>query len=209
MAQSASKSCDICMSGPGRNYCEQCDQWMCENYKIAKRHRKVPARCKEAIRDITDEGNQLKQWIDKKVQALVSSLQDNEAESLRALRSINIVFQNDMEILLKCQHAFTDSQKITDVTYLLTKLKHIESELDVVDEKQSLVMPTVKYNKKNVSERDMIDLFGDPSFQEISYCIEKVLQKKTRYVHETEWYGIFTINIEQHMTIEEMSSPVV
>ncbi|XP_076071977.1 uncharacterized protein LOC143043663 isoform X1 [Mytilus galloprovincialis] len=33
MAQSALKSCNICMSGPGHNYCEQCHQWMCENCK--------------------------------------------------------------------------------------------------------------------------------------------------------------------------------
>ncbi|CAC5378289.1 unnamed protein product [Mytilus coruscus] len=35
MAQAASKTCDICVSGPGYNYCEQCDQLFCDGCKIS------------------------------------------------------------------------------------------------------------------------------------------------------------------------------
>ncbi|XP_071127629.1 E3 ubiquitin-protein ligase TRIM71-like [Mytilus edulis] len=35
MAQAASKTCDICVSGPGHNYCEQCDQLFCDGCKIS------------------------------------------------------------------------------------------------------------------------------------------------------------------------------
>ncbi|CAC5412073.1 unnamed protein product [Mytilus coruscus] len=172
MAQSASKSCDICMSGPGRSYCEQCDQWMCENCKTlhlrskicrnhtflsgsninpqektfckehdenfifycidcdmpickicsVKKHKKhemseinestqelqaevkrlidskinsvktnldkieqstgnYQRDIKEAIRVITEDGKQIKQWIDKKVQALIRSLEKKRLQT--------------------------------------------------------------------------------------------------------------------------------
>ncbi|CAC5403525.1 unnamed protein product [Mytilus coruscus] len=271
MAQSASKSCDICMSGPGRNYCEQCDQWMCDNCKtlhlrskmcknhtflsglninpedkllckehdenfifycidcdipickmcIVKKHKKhdtseinestqelqsevkkmidskiksvqtnldkieegtgrYQSDVKEAICMITEEGKQMKLWIDRKIEALIISLEEKETASIQALQSIRTEFQNDMEMLKKCQNAFADSQKITDSTKLLKRLKHIKSELDVAGGKQSPVMPTVKYNKKNVSELEIINLFGDISFQEIVYSVEQTPKKEIR-----------------------------
>ncbi|XP_076072154.1 transcription intermediary factor 1-beta-like [Mytilus galloprovincialis] len=35
MAQAASKTCEICVSGPGHNYCEQCEQLFCDGCKIS------------------------------------------------------------------------------------------------------------------------------------------------------------------------------
>ncbi|XP_063416411.1 E3 ubiquitin-protein ligase TRIM71-like [Mytilus trossulus] len=35
MAQAASKTCEICVSSPGHNYCEQCDQLFCDGCKIS------------------------------------------------------------------------------------------------------------------------------------------------------------------------------
>ncbi|XP_071124338.1 E3 ubiquitin-protein ligase TRIM71-like [Mytilus edulis] len=35
MAQVASKTCKICVSNPGHNYCEQCDQLFCDGCKIS------------------------------------------------------------------------------------------------------------------------------------------------------------------------------
>ncbi|VDI37576.1 Hypothetical predicted protein [Mytilus galloprovincialis] len=35
MAQAASKTCEICVSGPGHNYCEQCDQRFCDGCKTS------------------------------------------------------------------------------------------------------------------------------------------------------------------------------
>ncbi|CAC5394771.1 unnamed protein product [Mytilus coruscus] len=256
MTQSASKSCDICMSGPGRNYCEQCDQWMCENCKTlhlrskisrnhtffsgsninpeeqpfckehgenfifycidcnmpickicsVKKHKKhdmseinestqelqaevkrvidskiksvktnldkieqgtgkYQSDIKEAIRVIEEDGKQMKQWIDKKVQALIISLEQKETANLKVFQKIKTGFQNDLGKFVKCQTAFTESQKVADATNLLTQLKNIKSELDVADEKQPPVMPTIKYNKKNVSEREIFNLFGDIKFQ--------------------------------------------
>ncbi|CAG2252115.1 unnamed protein product [Mytilus edulis] len=195
MAQSASKSCDICMSGLGRNICDQCDQWMCENCKTlhlrskisrnhtflsgsninpedkpfckehdenfifycidchkckmcgVKKHKKhdkseinestqeLQAEVKkvmdskmksvttsldkiaqgmdkyhsdiiEAIRTITEDGNQMKQWIDTKVQALIASLKEKETAKLKALESIKTGFQNELGKLTKYKTAF-------------------------------------------------------------------------------------------------------
>ncbi|XP_052075947.1 E3 ubiquitin-protein ligase TRIM33-like [Mytilus californianus] len=35
MAQAASKTCEICVSSPGHNYCEECDQLFCDGCKIS------------------------------------------------------------------------------------------------------------------------------------------------------------------------------
>ncbi|VDI44655.1 Hypothetical predicted protein [Mytilus galloprovincialis] len=123
---------------------------------------------KEAVRVITEVGNQIKQWIDKKVQALVTLLEEKETANLKALQPIITGFQNDFEQFRYCQTAFTESPKFADVTKLLTKLKHIKSEVDGTCENQSPVMPTIKYIKRNVSEREIINLFGDVSFKEQS-----------------------------------------
>ncbi|XP_076072152.1 tripartite motif-containing protein 46-like isoform X1 [Mytilus galloprovincialis] len=40
-AQSASKTCDICVSAPGRNYCEQCNQLFCDGCKISHLRAKI------------------------------------------------------------------------------------------------------------------------------------------------------------------------
>ncbi|CAC5403520.1 unnamed protein product [Mytilus coruscus] len=256
MAQSASKSCEICMSGPGRNYCDQCDQWMCENCKTLhlrskisrnhtfrsqsninleeklfckehdenlifycvdcdmpvckiysvkthKRHDmsdinestqelqaevkkvidskiksiktnldkieqgtgKYQSDIKEAIRVITEEGKHMKQLIDKKVQALITSLKEKETANLKDFQSIRTWFRNDLKKFQKCETAFTESQKVVDARKLLTHLKNIKSDFDVEGENQLLVMPTMKYIKKNVSEREIFNLFGDISFE--------------------------------------------
>ncbi|XP_071127517.1 uncharacterized protein [Mytilus edulis] len=206
MAQSASKSCDICMSGQGRNLCEQCDQLMCENCKtlhlrskISRNHTfinthklqvevkkfmdlridcvktnldyieqgtvKYQSDIHEAISAITEEGNQMKQWIDQKVQALITSLEEKGTANLKALQLERTDFQNDLEKLQKCQTAFMETQRLANVSKLLTQLKHVKSELGIAVEKQLPVMSTVKYYKKDVSEKEISILFGELSFR--------------------------------------------
>ncbi|VDI40867.1 Hypothetical predicted protein [Mytilus galloprovincialis] len=41
MAQVACKSCDICDGGPGRHFCQQCDQLFCENCKTSHLRTKI------------------------------------------------------------------------------------------------------------------------------------------------------------------------
>ncbi|XP_076072131.1 transcription intermediary factor 1-beta-like [Mytilus galloprovincialis] len=40
-AQAAFKTCEICVSGPGHNYCEQCDQLFCDGCKISHLRAKI------------------------------------------------------------------------------------------------------------------------------------------------------------------------
>ncbi|XP_063413882.1 E3 ubiquitin-protein ligase TRIM9-like [Mytilus trossulus] len=41
MAQAASKSCEICVSGPGRHFCQQCDQLFCDGCKTSHLRTKI------------------------------------------------------------------------------------------------------------------------------------------------------------------------
>lgn len=256
MAQFASNACDICMSGPGHNYCEQCNQWLCdyckmlhlrskisrshtflngtyinqENNMFCKEHgenficyctdcdlpickmcivrkhqkhdlseinewtrglqselkqimaskmrsvkanletiekgaRRYQSDVKVVIRTITEDANQMKLWIDKKVQALVSSIEKKKDVSLRAVQSVESGFRNDMRELKKSQSVFNDITTITDVIKLLEQLQNIKSELNNAYERHLPVMPNLKYYTRNASERDIIKLFGEISSQ--------------------------------------------
>ncbi|XP_063416439.1 transcription intermediary factor 1-alpha-like [Mytilus trossulus] len=288
MAQSASKSCDICMSGPGHNYCEQCEQWMCENCKTlhlrskisrnhtflngshinpeenpfckehdenfifycvdcdmpickicsVKKHKKhdmseinestqalqtevkkvietkirsfktnlekieqgtgkFQSDMKEVIRVITEDGKQMKQWIDQKVQALITSLEEKETANLKVLQTIKTEFQNDLGKFEKCQTAFNECQKVANASKLLTQLKNIKSELDVKSEKQLPVMPTMKYNKKNVSEREMFNLFGDIFFKDMVNSVNQTPNKDTREKPKKTLCGYYCIDCSE------------
>lgn len=134
--------------------------------KIERDTGRYQSHVKEAIRTITEEGIQMKDLIDKKVQALINSLEEKETASLHALQSIKSEFQSEMEILRNCQNPFTDIQKMCDATKFFKHLKHVKSQKNVVYEKQSYTMPTIKYNKKrNASDKEIFNLFGDISFQ--------------------------------------------
>ncbi|XP_063406059.1 E3 ubiquitin-protein ligase TRIM71-like [Mytilus trossulus] len=41
MAQAASKTCEICMSGPGSHYCIDCEEYYCENCKFVHNRQKL------------------------------------------------------------------------------------------------------------------------------------------------------------------------
>lgn len=41
MAQSASKSCEICVSAPGSHYCLECEQYYCQNCKTLHQRQKI------------------------------------------------------------------------------------------------------------------------------------------------------------------------
>ncbi|VDI05703.1 Hypothetical predicted protein [Mytilus galloprovincialis] len=116
---------------------------------------------KEAIRGIAEDGKQVKQWIDKKVEALITSLEEKETANPEVFQSITTAFQNDLGKFVKCQTALNECQKVANASKLLTHLKHIKAELDVESEKQLPLMPKIKYNKKKVPERELLNVFGD------------------------------------------------
>ncbi|XP_063414849.1 putative uncharacterized protein DDB_G0294196 [Mytilus trossulus] len=260
MAQFAFKSCDICMSGPGKSCCKQCNQWLCDYCKtlhlrskisrnhtffsgesinpddnlscreheenfifycidceipickmcIVNKHKKhdtseinesiqgLQAEVKqvteskitsaktnlnkikqstdkyhsdiiEALRAITEDGNEIKQEVDQQILALKESLEKVEAENIQALEPIRNELQNDIEKLEKCQNDLAESQKITDIAELLKSLKQIKSDIDDTKQKEPPIMPTVKYAKKDRPEKKILKYFGEISVKEIKY----------------------------------------
>ncbi|CAC5378306.1 unnamed protein product [Mytilus coruscus] len=205
MAQVAISTCDICVGGPGDNYCEQCQQLFCDGCKIShlrtlmsKNHTfksgpnnkpDVKQNCKEpdenfiyycmeydtpvckicaiknhkthelskikestkaitsavknnietkirnlhsniakidqgtqkyqtdvkkAIQAIQEEGRQLKEIIEKKVEALIRSIKANEAKNLQTLQFIVNEFQIALDKAKEQQKMYVDTQRIKD-----------------------------------------------------------------------------------------------
>ncbi|CAC5355464.1 TRIM9_67 [Mytilus coruscus] len=214
MAQAASKTCEICVSGPGHNYCEQCDQLFCDGCKIShlrtkmtKNHTflsgpninpEVKLHCKEhdenfiyycmecgtpvckicaiknhkrhdlseikesleginaevktdietkigklqskvaevdqgthtyqtdvkqVIQAIREEGRQLKEMIDKKVEGLIETIKEKDAKNAQTLQYIGNELKTALNKAKEQQKLYQDTQGIKDTTKLLQKAK--------------------------------------------------------------------------------------
>ncbi|CAC5420488.1 unnamed protein product [Mytilus coruscus] len=255
MAQAASKTCEICVSSPGHNYCEQCDQLFCDGCKIShlrtkmtknhtflsgpntnpqvkqfckehdenfiyycmecnmpickicviKKHKshdfaeikestdgikdevkkvigmqmrnlqskiadidqgsnKYQADVNQVIHAIREEGRHLKELIDMNVESLVKKVKEKETKNLETVQSIKNEIKAALNKANEQQKIYQDTQGIKDTTKLIQKLKQINSQIGLIDEKPILVMPFVKYTGKKVSRSEIEKLFGALTF---------------------------------------------
>lgn len=114
----------------------------------------------EVILDIREEGIQIKQLIDKKIEGLIKSVKEKETKNLQSLQAICNELKHDLDKALEQQKFFQDTQVIKDTDELLQKVKQIRSQINALEERQIPVMPSVKYAKKTVSYSKIEKLFG-------------------------------------------------
>ncbi|CAC5358557.1 unnamed protein product [Mytilus coruscus] len=277
MAQAASKTYEICVSGPGHNYCEQCDQLFCDGCKIShlrtkmtKNHTflsgpninpEVKLYCKEhdenfiyycmecgtlvckicaiknhkrhdlseikesleginaevkteietkigklqskvaevdqrthtyqtdakqVIQAIREEGRQLKEMIDKKVEGLIETIKEKDAKNAQTLQYIGNELKTALNKAKEQQKLYQDTQGIKDTTKLLQKLKQIKSQIDQIEEIQVPIMPSVKYAKQNVAESEIEKLFGELTFGETVKREENPKPQKNVFIIDTK-----------------------
>ncbi|VDI68559.1 Hypothetical predicted protein, partial [Mytilus galloprovincialis] len=281
MAQAASKTCEICVSSPGHNYCKQCDQMCCDGCKILHLrtkmnkkhiflsgqtiHLEVEQYCKEhdenfiyycmecntpickicvikkhkthnfaeikestegikaevkkvidmkmrnlqskiadidqesnqyqadvngVVHAIREEGRHLKELIDKKVESLVKSLKEKEAQNLQTLQSIDNEIKTALDKAKEQQKIYHDTQGIKDTTKLFQELKQIQSQIDKREEILIPILPSVRYVRQKVVESEIEKLFGELTFGETVKKEENLKpQENVRFV--------FMINIQQ------------
>ncbi|XP_063416419.1 uncharacterized protein LOC134698059 [Mytilus trossulus] len=164
MAQAASKTCEICVSGPGHNYCEQCDQLFCDG---------------SSCPDYKRRG----QTIDKEVEGLINTLQKKDTKNVQTLQSIGNELKTTLDKAKEQQKFYQDTLGIKDTTKLLQKLKQIKSQIDQIQEIQIPIMPSVEYVRQKVAESEIGKLFGELTFGETVKKEENMKpQKNVRFV---------------------------
>lgn len=137
------------------------------NLNISKMEKKTEVyrdEIKAVIKTITEEGNYLKELIDKKVEALIKSVQDGEQKEIQNLSAYTESYR---EVLDKC---ITWQKEIGEVetkaySLLLQKLKKIKTDVDLIELKQVLDKPSMSYSKKELCGTDIDTLFGKLSLR--------------------------------------------
>ncbi|XP_052076385.1 E3 ubiquitin-protein ligase TRIM9-like [Mytilus californianus] len=298
MAQAASKTCEICVSGPGHNYCEQCDQVFCDGCKISHLRTKISKKhtflsgpninpevkqyCKEhdenfiyycmecntpickicvikkhkshdfaeikesterikdevkkvidtkmrnlqskiadidqgsnqyqadvngAIHSIREEGRHLKELIDKKVESLVKSVKEKQTKNLQTSQSSANEIKTALNKAKEQLKIYHDTQGIKDTTKLLQKLKQIKSQIDLIEEIQVPIMPSVKYARKKVAECEIQKLFGELTIGETVKREENPkTQKNARVTTTAKQYRYRCVICETEIISEEAPS---
>ncbi|XP_063414665.1 tripartite motif-containing protein 46-like [Mytilus trossulus] len=159
--------------------------------KIEENTKAYREEIKAVIKSITEEGNNWKKLIDKKVESLVKLVQDGEQ---KALQSMSVLTQFNKELLGKCQQwqiNVKDMDTTEDVS-LLQKLKQIKTDIDKRECKQILDGPYVSYRNRKSSGTEIDTLFGELKLQKgktfrvnkdkQQHARPEAMQKRYKYV---------------------------
>ncbi|CAC5405739.1 unnamed protein product [Mytilus coruscus] len=125
---------------------------------------------KAVIKTITDEGNYWKQFIDKKVEALIKLVQDKEHKEIQNMSAYSEVYEGVVE---NCQTWQTNIKKMETTTdvLLLKKLKQLKTDVEQTVLKQIPDAPAVSYRNKKPSGTEIDNLFGELKFRYVIYLV--------------------------------------
>lgn len=118
----------------------------------------------EVIQTIRQEGMQLVKLINKKVKGLVRSLKDQETKKIKTLQSLDTAFKISLDKAMEQHKSFEETQRMTDTTKKLKKVKQIKSQIDFIKINRVPEMPFVKYASKKKPSSEIEKLFGDLTF---------------------------------------------
>lgn len=137
MAQVASKTCEICVSSPGHNYCKECEQLFCDGCKISHLRTKMTKN-----HSFVKEGSELK-WEIVANRSTQTPDDETEKEIQMKLNELQFKIQKIDKGKMKYQ---------SDVNRVIQTIKAEGSQL------KKLIDETVKGFISAVKERDSINL---------------------------------------------------
>ena len=109
-----------------------------------------------------EQGNAIKEFVDKKVDALIKALRERESIELQYLSTANKDCKDLLGEVTRQQQIYQDMIKQCDEGALFQNMKKIKSDIDnlkTVDFTR-LGLPSATYNRKNVKFSDVEKLFG-------------------------------------------------
>ncbi|VDI58749.1 Hypothetical predicted protein [Mytilus galloprovincialis] len=115
---------------------------------------------KAVIKTITEEGNNWKKLIDKKVNSLVKQVQDGEQNALHSMSALTLFNRELLDNCQQWQNNVKEMETTTDVS-LLQKLKQIKTDVDKIEFMHIPVAPSVSYRNRKSSGTNIDTLFGE------------------------------------------------
>lgn len=119
---------------------------------------------KAVIKMITEEGNNLKKLIDKKVESLVKLVQDGEQKALQSISAVTEVYLRVDKHCQQWEKNVKEMETIAD-ELLLQKLQKLKIDVDDTDLKQVPERFSVSYKNKKLSVSEIDSLFGELQFR--------------------------------------------
>jgi hypothetical protein len=113
-----------------------------------------------------EHGNAIKEFVDKKVDALIKALRETESIELQYLSKANKDFKDLLGEATRQQQIYQDVIKQCDEVAIFQKMKKIKSDIDNLKTAVDVTrLPSATYNRKNVNFSDVEKLFGNLTFQ--------------------------------------------
>jgi uncharacterized protein YicC (UPF0701 family) len=118
------------------------------------------------VKVIMEHGNAIKEFVDKKVDALIKALRETESIELQYLSKANKDFKDLLGEATRQQQIYQDVIKQCDEVAIFQKMKKIKSDIDNLKTAVDVTrLPSATYNRKNVNFSDVEKLFGNLTFQ--------------------------------------------
>ncbi|XP_071141922.1 E3 ubiquitin-protein ligase TRIM71-like [Mytilus edulis] len=271
MAQAASKTCEVCVSAPGSQYCIDCEEYYCENCKLLHNRQKLSrnhqfqkvsdripegkVRCRQhkeelslmcntcnaqictrcvtgkhnghtfsqivdiliqlrgdnetklhgktneanqnikkiedslnvfdnsvesVIKAIKDEGNMIKQMVDKSVAQMIALVKEQSKKEKDKLMNM----LSDAKSVLVGGHSLDRKRHELDKTRqdgsLLQRINNLKNEIDKLHINSLPEYPKISFSRKSVAEGDIRQLIGTYN---ISKCTPVLEEKEQRHGH--------------------------
>jgi len=114
------------------------------------------------VKVIIEQGNLIKEMVDKKVESLIKALRERESIELQSLFKANKDCKDLLEEATRHQGIYQDMTKECDEVALFQKMKKFKSDMKSIE---VIKLPSATYSRKNVSFSDVEKLLGNLVFQ--------------------------------------------
>ncbi|CAC5423988.1 unnamed protein product [Mytilus coruscus] len=180
MAQAASKTCDICVSGPGHNYCEQCDQLFCDGCKIS--HLRTKMSKKHTFQSGPNINPEVKQYCKEHDENFIYYCM----ECHTSICKICVIKKHKSHDFAEIKES-TEGIKAEVKKDIETKIKNIQSNIAEVDQGSHTYQADVKEVIQAIKEegrrlKEMID-------KKVEALINTVRQKDAKNVQNLQSVG--------------------
>ncbi|CAC5366314.1 unnamed protein product [Mytilus coruscus] len=183
MAQAASKTCEMCMSAAGSQYCLDCEEYYCENSIAQLRgenETRINSKRDEAnqnmkkieqnliwfdnavesvIKAITDESTMIKRMIDKSVAEMISLVKEQSEKEKKLIKMMSDA-ESVLDAGLKLDKERLELDKIKQDKTMIQKIKHLQEEINKLQIDYLTEFPYIFYNRKSVTEDEIRQLIG-------------------------------------------------
>lgn len=121
---------------------------------------------KKVISSITEDAEDLKKLVDKKVDDFKKLIRDAEQKEIEKMMTYNKGCRADLQKFQSLEKDIKDEVATTDVyIQLLQKMKQLNTDVDSIELQEVPDEPDVSYKNKKLSGTDIDNLFGELQFR--------------------------------------------